>query len=149
MADVANEPSLHFSGSIAQSNQELFQRPTSTHLPNSHLNLNTHGQVEANINLPVHEPREPSCRTNVTNDAHVSNNIMYEPRQPQYTTPSPPINFGMPTQLNAQKHSPKTVSSNNALRWFTVRSSIPSQVEHAGTVEFSKPSAFTTSKYTR
>ena len=42
------------------------------------------------------------------------------------------------------KHSPTTVSSNNALRWFTVRSSIPSQVELAGTVEFSQPSVFTT-----
>ena len=26
---------------------------------------------------------------------------MQEQRQPQYTLPSPPINFGMPTQLNA------------------------------------------------
>ena len=98
MADVANEPSLHFSGSIAQSNQAIVQRPSSAQLPNSHFNLKTHGQVEANINLPVHEP---SSRTNVTNDAHVANNIMQEQRQPQYTPPSPPINFGMPTQLNA------------------------------------------------
>ena len=98
MADVANEPSLHFSGSIAQSNQAIVQRTSSAQPPNSHFNLNTHGQVEANINLPVHEP---SSRTNVTNDAHVANNIMQEQRQPQYTPPSPPINFGMPTQLNA------------------------------------------------
>ena len=97
MADVANGPSLHFSGSIAQSNQAIV-RPSSAQLPNSHFNLNTHGQVEANINLPVHEP---SSGTNVTNDAHVANNIMQEQRQPQYTPPSPPINFGMPTQLNA------------------------------------------------
>ena len=69
MADVANEPSLHFSGSIAQSNRAIVQRPSSTQLPNSHSNFNTHGQVEANINLPVHEPQEPSSRTNVTNDA--------------------------------------------------------------------------------
>ena len=101
MADVANEPSLHFSGSIAQSNQAIVQRPSTTQLPNSHINLNTHGQVEANINLPVHEPQEPSSRTNVTNDALVANNIMQEQRPPQYTPPSPPINFGMPTQLNA------------------------------------------------
>ena len=98
MADVANEPSLHFSGSFAQSNQAIVQRPSSTQLPNSHSNFNTHGQVEANINLAVHEP---SSRTNVTNDAHVANNIMQEQRQPHYTPPSPPINFGMPTQLNA------------------------------------------------
>ena len=98
IADVANEASLLFSGSIAQSNQAIVQRPSSVQLPNSHFNLNTHGQVEANINLPVHEP---SSRTNVTNDAHVANNIMQEQRQPQYTPPSPPINFGMPTQLNA------------------------------------------------
>ena len=98
MADVANEPSLHSSGSIAQSNQAFVQRPSSAQLPNSHFNLNTHGQVEANINLPVHEP---SSRTNVTNDAHVANNIMQEQRQPQYTPPSPPINVGMPTKLNA------------------------------------------------
>ena len=101
MADVANEPSLHFSGSIAQSNQAIVQRSSSAQLPNSHFNINTHGQVEANINLPVHEPQEPSSRTNVTNDAHDANNIMQEQRQPHYTPPSPPINFGMPTQLNA------------------------------------------------
>ena len=40
MADVANEPSLHFSGSIAQSNQAIVSRPSSTQLPNSHSNLN-------------------------------------------------------------------------------------------------------------
>ena len=101
MADVANEPSLHFSGSIAQSNQAIVQRPSSTQLPNSHSNFNTHGQVEANMNLPVHEPQEPCSRTNVTNDAHVANNIMQVQQQPQHTPPSPPVNFGMPTQLNA------------------------------------------------
>ena len=101
MADVAIEPSLHFSGSIAQSNQAIVQQPSSTQLPSSHYNFNTHGQVEANINLPVHEPQEPSSRTNVTNDAYVANNIMQEQQQPQYTPPSPPVNFGMPTQLNA------------------------------------------------
>ena len=94
MADVANEPSLHFSGSVAQSNQAIVQRPSSTQLPNSHSNFNTHGQVEANINLPVHEPQEPSSRTNEPN------NNMQEQEQPQYTPPSP-INIGMPTQLNA------------------------------------------------
>ena len=101
MADVANEPSLHFSGYIVQSNQAIVQRPSSAQLPNSHFNLNAHGQVEANTNLPVHELQEPSSRTNVTNDAHVANNIMQERQQPQYTPPSPPVNFGMPTQLNA------------------------------------------------
>ena len=100
MADVANEPSLHFSGSIAQPNQAIVQRPSSAQLPNSHFILNTHGQVEANINLPVHEPQEPSSRNNETNEAHNANNIMQEQQQPQYTPPSP-INFGMPTQLNA------------------------------------------------
>ena len=46
MADVANEPSLHFSGSIAQSNQAIAQRPSSTHHPlSSHSNVYTHGQV--------------------------------------------------------------------------------------------------------
>ena len=99
MADVANEPSLHFSGSIAQSNQAIVQRPSSTQLANSHSNFNTHGQVEANINLPVHEPQEPSSRKNVANEAHNANNIMQEQQQPQYTPPSS-INFGMPTQLN-------------------------------------------------
>ena len=82
MADVANEPSLHFSGSIAQSNQAIVQRPSSAQIPNSPFNLNTHGQVEANIKLPVHEPHEPSSGTNVTNDAHVANNIMQEQEQP-------------------------------------------------------------------
>ena len=101
MADVANESSLHFSGSIAQSNQEIFPRPSSTQPINSHSNLNTHGQVEPNVNLPVHKPHEPSRRTNVTNNAHVANSIMQEERRPHYTPPSPPINFGMPTQLNA------------------------------------------------
>ena len=101
MADVANESSLHFSVSIAQSNQAIVQRPSSTQLPKSHSNFNTNGQVEANINLPVHEPQEPSSRNNVTNGAHNANNIMQEQQQPQYTPPSTPINFGMPTQLNA------------------------------------------------
>ena len=101
MVDVANEPSLHFSCFITHSNQAFVQRPSSAELPISHFNLETHGQVEANINLPVHELQEPSSRTNVTNDAQVANNIMQEQRQPQYTRPSPPINFGMPTQLNA------------------------------------------------
>ena len=145
MADVANELSLHLSGSIAQSNQAIVPRPSSTQTLNSHSYLNTHGQIEANINLPVYEPQERSSRTNVTNNAHIANNIMQEQQQPQYTPPSPPINFGMPTQLNAP-NSPTTVSSNNALQWFTVRSHISSLVEHAGTVVFSQPSVFTTSK---
>ena len=85
MTNVANEPSLHFSGSIAQSNQAI----VSTHFPNSHSNLNTHGQVEANISLPVREPQEPSSRNKVTNDAHNANNLMQEQQQPQYTPPSP------------------------------------------------------------
>ena len=91
MADVANEPSLHFSGSIAQSNQAIVSRPSSTQLPNSHSNLNTNGQVEANNNLPVHEPQEPNSRTKATNDENNANNIMQEQQQPQFTPPSPPI----------------------------------------------------------
>ena len=52
MADVAIEPSMHLSGSIAQSNQTNAIRASSAQLLNSHpLDLNTHGQVEANINL--------------------------------------------------------------------------------------------------
>ena len=142
MADVANEPSLHFSGSIAQSNQAIVQRPSSAQLPNSHFNLNTHGQVEANINLPVHEP---SSRTNVTNDAHVANNIMQEQRQPQYTSPSPPINFGMPTQLNA----PNTARQlSQATMHFDSLQLDHQFIEHAATVEFSQPLAFTTFKHT-
>ena len=101
MADVANEPSLHFSGSIAQSNQAIVQQSSSTQLPNSHSNLNTHGQVEANINLPDLELQETNSRNNVINDAHNANNILQEQQQLQYTPPSPPIIFGMPTQLNA------------------------------------------------
>ena len=101
MADVANEPSLHFSLSIAQSNQASVQRPSSTQPLSSHSNHKTHGQIEANINLPVHEPQEPSSRTNVTNNAHIANNIMQEEQRSQYAPPSPPIYFGMPTQLNA------------------------------------------------
>ena len=116
MADVASKPSLHFSGFIAQSNQAIFQRPFSTQPQNSHSNLNTHGQVEPNTNLPDHKPQEPSSRTNVTNNAHNANNIMQEQQRPQYTPPSPPINL-----TKRPKHSPTTVSSNNALRWCTVR----------------------------
>ena len=148
MAYVANEPSLDFFGSIAQSKKGIVQQPSSTQLPNSHSNLKTNGQVETNINLPVHEPQEPSSRTNVINNAHVANNIMQEQRQLQYAPPSPPMNW-YANSSKRSKHSPTTVSSNNALRWFTVRSLIPSQVEHAGTVEFSQPSAFTTFKGTR
>ena len=49
----------------------------------------------------VHELQEPSSGINVTNKAHNANNIMQEQQQPQYTPPSPPINFVVPTQLNA------------------------------------------------
>ena len=87
-ADVANEPSLHFSGFIAQSNQAIVSRPSSTHLPYPH--FNTHGQVEANINLPSHEPRESSSRTNVINDAPNANNITQEQQQPEFTPPLRP-----------------------------------------------------------
>ena len=124
MADVANEPSLHFSGSIPQSNQAIAQRQSSTQPLNSHSNINTHGQVEANINLPVHEPHEPSRGTNVTNNAHVANNFMQEQRQPQYTPSSPPNKLWHANSTKRPKHSPTTVSSINALRWLTVRSSI-------------------------
>ena len=144
MADIANEPSLHFSGTIAQSNQAIGQAPSSTQLPNSQFNLNTHGQVEANINLPVHEPQEPSSRTNVTNDAHVANNIMQEQPKPQYTPPSPPINLCMPTQLKAPDTSrqlPQATMHIDSLQLdhqFPRRSSMPGQ--------FSQPSAFSTFK---
>ena len=134
MANVANEPSLHFSSSIAQSNQAIVQRPSSAQLPNSHFNLNTHGQVETNINFPVREPQEPSSRTNVTNDAHVANNIMQEQRQPQFTPPSPPINFGMSIQLNApntaRQLSQATMNFNGLQldHQFPRRSSMPGQL---------------------
>ena len=134
MADVANEPSLHFSGSIVQSNQAIVQRPSSTQLPNSHSNFNTHGQVEAHINLPVHETQEPSIRTNVTNDAHVANNIMQEQQQPQYTPPSPPVNFGIPTQLNAPNRARKLSQATMHVdglqldHRFPRRSSLPGQL---------------------
>ena len=100
MADVANEPSLHLSGSIDQPNQAIVPRPSSTQPLNSHSN-HTYVQVEANINPPLHEPQEARSKTNVTNNAHIANNIMQEQQQPQYTPLSPPINFGMPTQLKA------------------------------------------------
>ena len=134
MADVANEPSLHFSGSIAQSNQAIVQRPSSTQLPNSHSNLNTHSQVEVNINLPVHEPQEPSSRNNVTNEAHNANNIMQEQQQPQYTPPSPPINIGMTTQLNAPNTARQLSQATMHFDWlqldhqFPPRSSMPGQL---------------------
>ena len=60
MAVVSNEPSLHFFVSIALSNQAIVPRPSSTQPLNSHTNPNAHGQFEANINLPVHEPQETS-----------------------------------------------------------------------------------------
>ena len=134
MADVANEPSLQFSGSIAHSDQAIVQRPSSTQLPNSHSNFNTHGQVEANINLPVHELQEPSSRTNVTNDAHAANNIMQEQQQPQYTPPSPPVDFGMPTQLNAPNTALQLSQATMHFdglqldHQFTRRSSMPGQL---------------------
>ena len=76
MADVSKEPSLHFSSSIAQSNQAIVPRPSSTQPLFSHSNLNTLGQVEPNVNLPIHDLQEPSSRTIVTDNAHVANNIM-------------------------------------------------------------------------
>ena len=60
VADVANQPSLHFSGSIALSNQVIVSRPSSTQPLNSHFDLKTHSQVEANTNLSVHEPQQPN-----------------------------------------------------------------------------------------
>ena len=87
MADVAKEPSSPFSGSFCSSVflqlKQLFLRLSSTQPLNTHSNLNTHGQIEINFNLPVHEPLEPSCGTNVTNNAHVANKIMQELQQPQ------------------------------------------------------------------
>ena len=147
MADVADEPSLHFSGSSAQSNQAIVQRPSSTQLPNSYSNFNTHGQVEANINLPVHEPQEPSSRNNVTNEAHNKQHHARAATTSIYASITNKLWYANSTKR--PKYSPTTVSSNNALRCFTVRSSIPAQIEHAGTVEFSQTSAFTTFKYTR
>ena len=100
LADAANDPNLHFSGSIDQSNQTIAPRPSSAQPLNSNSNLHKNGQVEANINFPVHEPEDPS-RTNVTNNAHNANKFMPAQQQPQYTPPSPPKNFSMPAQLNA------------------------------------------------
>ena len=99
IADVLNEPILLISGSISQSNQAIAPRPSSFQPLNSHSNLNTHGQVETNINLSVQRPEDSSIRTNVTNNAHIAN-IIQEQQQLQYTPPSPPINIGMPEQLN-------------------------------------------------
>ena len=76
MAEAADEPSLHFSGSIAQSNQAIVPHLSWAQPLNSHSNLNAHGQLEANNNLPVPEPQEPSSRINVTNNAHIAKNIM-------------------------------------------------------------------------
>ena len=103
MADVANEPSVHFFGSMAQSNQAIVPHPSSTQPLNSHYDINLHSQVEANINLPVHEPQKPRRRTNVTNNAHIPNNIMREQQEPQYRLSLPRIIFDMPTQLGAPK----------------------------------------------
>ena len=47
MADDANKPSLHFSASIAQINQAIVQRPSSTQPLNSNSSVNTHGQVKS------------------------------------------------------------------------------------------------------
>ena len=58
------------------------------------LNFQTHTSIS------IHMVKLRPTSTNVTNDAHVAN-IMQEQRKPQYTPPSPPINFGLPTQLNA------------------------------------------------
>ena len=78
MLDVANYSSLLFSGSIAQSSQAIFPRLSSTQPLNSHSNLNTPSQVEANINLSVQKPKELGSRTNVINNALIQNNIMQE-----------------------------------------------------------------------
>ena len=98
MADIANEPSLHFSGSIAQSNQATVLHPFSIQTLNSRSNIKRPGQFEGNINLPVHEHQEPSCRTNVTNNAHIANNIMQKQQQPKFTPPSPKLSLAC--QLN-------------------------------------------------
>ena len=139
MADVANEPSLHFSGSIAQSNQAIVQRPSSTQPLRSHSTLNTHVQVEANINLTVHEPHEPSSRTNVTNNAHAAKNIMQEQRQPQYTPPSAPINFGMPTQLSAPNTARKLSQATMHFDGLQLDHEIPRRSSMPGQVNLVSP----------
>ena len=44
--------------------------------------------------------KNPCSRSHVTNNTHIAYNIMQEQQQSQYRPPSPPINFGMPAQLN-------------------------------------------------
>ena len=146
MADVENEPSLHFSGSIAQSNQASVQRPSSTQPLNSHSNQNTRGQIKANINLPDHKPQEPSSRTNVTNYAHIEKQHHARGAKASICASITSNLLWYANSTKRPKHSPTTVSSNNALRLCTVRPQIPSLVEHTGTVELSQPSAFTTFK---
>ena len=129
---------MHFSGSIAQSNQAIFPRRSSTQPLNSHSNLNKHGEVEANINPPVHEPQEPSSRTNVTNNADFK---QYQARAATASIyASITIKFLYSNSTKRPKHSPKTVSSNNALRWFKFISPIHSQVEHAQQLNLVSPS---------
>ena len=106
-ADVASKPSLHLSRCIAQPSQANVPRPSSTQHLNSHSKHNTDGQAEANTNIPVQEPQEPSRRTNLTKNAHFAKNIMQEQQQPQYTPPSAPKNFGLLTHLDAQTHPEK------------------------------------------
>ena len=73
IADVANEPSLHFLGSITQPHQAIAPRPSSAQPLNSYSILNTNGHVEANINLRVQDTDDPSSRNNVTNKATIAN----------------------------------------------------------------------------
>ena len=57
-ADVANERIFHLPGSMAQSNPATVIRASSAQPLYSHLlDLNTQGQVEANINLTANRPK--------------------------------------------------------------------------------------------
>ena len=103
IADFANELSVHVSDSIAQSNKAPAIRASSAEILNLHLfDLNKHGQVGGYFNITVKRSEDAGNRNLVIHNAHVETNIIQRQQQPQITPPSPPVNFGMPAQINAR-----------------------------------------------
>ena len=111
LAYIANEPNLHVSGYIAQSNQT-----TAILLPLFNLTTHKNGLVDANISLTIRRLEETSKRKKVNKKTNLGTNNLHEQTQPQNTQLTSVSNFVISAQLNALERSLSTIS-----RSFTFR----------------------------
>ena len=129
--DVANELSLHLSGSFAHSNQATAIRASSDQPLNSHpLDLNKHGQIEANINLTFNRPEERGNRNLFIHYAVLETNINSSSSIYTYIATNKLRYDG---KIKQHEHSSTVVSSYRAFRWSAIerptsRSSMPGQL---------------------